>query len=265
MTLLERESLLFKRAIMTSLILHLLFALAIILSPRLPYPRKKGLVQYVNLIALPGGGGGGLGGGGTQTKELGETPTPQRASLKDLTTPEKMKSSPESSFRYPVDKPRRETKKPSRAKKAVIQKTTSSSKSSPGAATTQGQGSGGGLRLGLGSGSGRGLFGSALSSQIGFSTFPYTYYLQALLDRISSNWLKSQLSGLDTSGLHTTIYFKIYRSGQISDVKIEESSGIKALDLSALRAVYSSAPFPPLPQDYPDDYLGIHLIFEHSP
>lgn len=261
MTLTQRESLLFKRAVISSIILHLLMALAVIISPRIPIPRKRGLVQYVNLIALPGGGGGP--GGGGQTKALGETPTPQRASLKDLTTPEKLKSPPESSFRYPVEKPRREAKKPAQQKKAVIQKSSSSTKSSAGASTSQAPGAGSGIRLGLGGGSGSGLFGSALSSQIGFSTFPYTYYLQALLDRISSNWLKSQLSGLDTAGLHTTIYFKIYRSGQISDVKIEESCGIKALDLSALRAVYSSAPFPPLPQDYPDEYLGIHLIFEH--
>lgn len=265
MTLVEKESLLFKRAVVTSIILHIIMALAIIFSPRLPFPRKKGLVHYVNIIAMPGGGGGsGIGNPGTEKQALAETQTPQRTSLKELTTVDKLKTTPESTFRYPVDKPKREPKNKTQDKKAVIQKSTSASKSTQqNSSSTGGQGSGGRLRLGLGEGSGGGIFGSALSSQIGLSSFPYTYYLQALLDRISSNWLKSQLSGLDTSGLHTTIYFKIFRSGQISDVKIEESSGIKALDLSALRAVYSSAPFPPLPQDYPDDYLGIHLIFEH--
>jgi len=31
-----------------------------------------------------------------------------------------------------------------------------------------------------------------------------------------------------------------------------------------LRAIQTSAPFPPLPREYKDEYLGIHLIFEHS-
>lgn len=265
MTLVEKESLLFKRAVITSIILHIIMTLAVIFSPRLPFPRKKGLVHYVNIIALPGGGGGPGGGSpGAEKQALAETQTPSRTSLKELTTVDKLKTSSESTFRYPVEKPQREPQKKVQNKKAVIQKSTPTSKSTSQKSSSTGGGSQGGrLRLGLGEGSGGGLFGSALSSQIGLSSFPYTYYLQALLDRISSNWLKSQLSGLDTAGLHTTIYFKIFPSGQISDVKIEESAGIKALDLSALRAVYSSAPFPPLPQDYPDDYLGIHLIFEH--
>jgi len=50
----------------------------------------------------------------------------------------------------------------------------------------------------------------------------------------------------------------------VSDLKVEESSGITPLDLSALRAVKASSPFPPLPRDYDEPYLVIHLIFEHS-
>ncbi len=62
----------------------------------------------------------------------------------------------------------------------------------------------------------------------------------------------------------TQVFFKIYRNGQISDLKVENSSGIQALDLSALRAIQTSAPFPPLPSEYDGQYLGLHLIFEHS-
>jgi len=60
------------------------------------------------------------------------------------------------------------------------------------------------------------------------------------------------------------VFFKIYRDGKISIVEIEEKCGIHALDLAAVRAVQSSAPFAPLPTEYEDDYLGIHLIFEHG-
>ncbi|MGD9345010.1 MAG: TonB C-terminal domain-containing protein, partial [Candidatus Aminicenantes bacterium] len=62
----------------------------------------------------------------------------------------------------------------------------------------------------------------------------------------------------------TVVYFKIFRNGEISPLEIRESSRIRSLDLSARRAIQSSAPFPPLPRDYEGDFLGIHLIFEHN-
>lgn len=33
--------------------------------------------------------------------------------------------------------------------------------------------------------------------------------------------------------------------------------------MSAQRAVTDASPFPPLPDDYDEEYLGIILIFEH--
>ncbi len=58
-----------------------------------------------------------------------------------------------------------------------------------------------------------------------------------------------------------TVYFKIMRSGEIRDLEGTERSGIKALDLSSRRAVENAAPFPPLPNDYPDNYLGVYFEF----
>ena len=46
--------------------------------------------------------------------------------------------------------------------------------------------------------------------------------------------------------------------------EIEEESGIRALDMAAIRAIQSSAPFAPLPDGYEEEYLVIHLRFEHK-
>jgi TonB family protein len=119
------------------------------------------------------------------------------------------------------------------------------------------------LRLGVGSGGGYG-FGSEYASQIGLSSFPYTYYLQQIHARISNNWFTSRITTGVTGDYFTTIKFRIFRDGDISEPEILESSQIRSLDLSALRAVRSASPFPPLPQDYEDDYLVIRLIFEHG-
>ena len=127
---------------------------------------------------------------------------------------------------------------------------------------------GSGLRIGgIGEGEGGGgggIFGSEYGDQIGLSAFPYTYYLQILTDKISAAWFTS-LVDPGVRGTHTvTIFFKIQRDGRVSDLKVEEASDIRSLDLSALRAISTAAPFPPLPEEYDQDFLGIHLIFEHS-
>lgn len=227
------------------------------------------MIHYVNVISFPGGGGGSSGGGPRAEEKLGETAVPQRETLRDLTTPQKLQQESPSSLRHPVEKPKRE-KKPPIEKKTVIQKTqkppdSSSPKSADGANSEAGSGTSSGVRIGIGSGpGGGGGSGSEFSSQIGLSNFPYTYYLQTIHGKISGNWYTSQISPGITGDFHTTVYFKIFRNGEISTLEIKEGSGIRSLDLSARRAIQSSAPFPPLPNDYEGDFLGIHLIFEHN-
>lgn len=228
------------------------------------------MIHYVNVISFPGGGGGGSSGGRSPSEEkLAETSVPRRETLRDLTTPQKLQQESPSALRHPVEKPKRERKPPSE-KKAVIQKTqkppeNSSTKTPEAMDSGGGSGKGTGVRIGIGSGPGNGSgLGSGLSSQIGLSNFPFTYYLQTIHGKISGNWYTSQVSPGVTGNFHTTVYFKIFRNGEISPLEIQESSGIRSLDLSARRAIQSSAPFPPLPNDYEGDFLGIHLIFEHN-
>jgi len=261
----------FKRAIRLSITVHVMLIILIVVSPYLPKTSKKGMVHYVNVISFPGGGGGGggsAGGAGKTEKKLSDTEVPQRQTLRDLTTPQKLKQDNPSALRHPTEKPKKERPQPTQ-KKDVIQKTPRTSAKN--AATTQtetsgtGSGTGSGVPIGIGEGTGSGVgFGSEFSGQIGLSSFPYTYYLQVIHTRISGNWFTSQISPGVAGEFHTTVSFKILRGGQISNPEIKEGSGIRALDLSAIRAIHSSAPFPPLPHDYEGEYLGITLIFWHK-
>ena len=63
-------------------------------------------------------------------------------------------------------------------------------------------------------------------------------------------------------GKKAVVYFRIQRGGEISDIKVETSSGEPNLDLSGLRAVQESAPFPPLPSGFDEEYLIVHFYFE---
>ena len=57
------------------------------------------------------------------------------------------------------------------------------------------------------------------------------------------------------------VTFAIYRNGSTGDVRIEQSSGNKILDNSALRAVYEASPFPPLPAAYERNEAQVEIWF----
>jgi len=253
----------FKRAVYASLSAHVVLFLLILASPSLPKSSKKGMVQYIPLTFVsPGGGGGGGGGGGP----LKAAPPPvKKETLRDLTVPQKVKEEAKPGLLYPVEKPKKGTQ-PKTEKKAAITKpepspsATAKETGAAGGAGGEGSGMGTGLRIGTGTGPGGPGYGGAG----GFSDFPYTYYLQIITDRVSANWFTSLVDPGVAGNFQTIILFRINKDGQVSDLKVEESSGITQLDLSALRAVKASSPFPPLPRDYDEAYLVIHLIFEHS-
>ena len=96
---------------------------------------------------------------------------------------------------------------------------------------------------------------------MGLTNFPYTYYLRILVNKISSNWVKSYTG---PEKLYTTVLFRIYRNGEVRNLQVVENSTAPSLDRSAVRAINSSSPFAPLPQGYQYDYLEIQLIFEHK-
>lgn len=256
MIALSKSNPVFKKAVVLSFTAHLAFFLFILLSPNLQKSSRGEMIHYVELISFPGGGGGG-------EEKIAETTLPERKTLRDLTTPQKLQQETVPTLRHPVEKPEKETRT-KKEKKAVIQKqSTGTREAEAGSVKGKGTGPGSGIRLGSGLGSGSDT-GSAFSSQIGLSNFPFTYYLQIIIDRVSNNWFTSLVDPGILGSFQATVHFKIYKNGQISELKIEESSGIRSLDLSALRAIQTSAPFPPLPGAYEDEYLGIYLIFEHS-
>jgi TonB family protein len=261
------ERLLFKRAVYISLSAHLAFLLLIVISPHLPRQSRRGLIHYIPLnMVVAGGGGGGRGGGGRAAKA--KAPPAKKETLRDLTTAQKIQPETKPSMRYPVEKPKREPKTKSEKKAAITKPETSppdkTNQAEAAAEEAGGQGVGTGLRIGGGEGGGFGPGGAGFGPGGGLANFPYTYYLNIITDRVSSNWFSSLVDPGVSGSFQTIVYFRIEKNGQITDVKIEQSSGATPLDLSAVRAVKASAPFPPLPREYEEAYLGIHLIFEHS-
>ena len=64
--------------------------------------------------------------------------------------------------------------------------------------------------------------------------------------------------------MRCVVYFRVFRNGRISSIRVEEPSGAAYFDRAALRAVTLSDPLPPLPLGFPGSDLGIHFGFEYA-
>lgn len=91
--------------------------------------------------------------------------------------------------------------------------------------------------------------------------FPYSPpkspYLAMAQRRISREWYAPATN----RPLETIVRFRIEKSGNLSHVEIERSSGDEYFDLAAKRAVMSSDPLPPFYPEVDDEYLNTHLRF----
>ncbi len=85
-------------------------------------------------------------------------------------------------------------------------------------------------------------------------------YLARVQLRISHHWVAPPV---DLSGrpLSVVIKFRLHRSGSVSNVTVETSSGNAYYDLAAKRAVLSADPLPSFPNNMSDHYLDTHFTF----
>ncbi|MBN1695726.1 TonB family protein [candidate division WOR-3 bacterium] len=89
--------------------------------------------------------------------------------------------------------------------------------------------------------------------------FNYSYYLNILLNKIAQNW-NNPYRNKDVI-LKSIVYFEVGEDGLITNIRIEDDSGDEVYNESTLRAVALTKKLPPLPQEFSDDYLKVHLEF----
>jgi periplasmic protein TonB len=110
----------------------------------------------------------------------------------------------------------------------------------------------GGAQGGLGmAGPGGGDFGSK-----------YSWYVDAVRNRISSNWLQSMVDPSVRFAPRATITFTILRDGTITNIQMLHSSGVPSVDNSARRAVESANPVSRLPNDYSGSVVNVEFWFD---
>ncbi len=92
----------------------------------------------------------------------------------------------------------------------------------------------------------------------------FGWYVQAVRNRISSNWLLSTVSPSILSAPRVYVDFDIERNGTIANAHVTQSSGIPEVDRSALRAVLASSPVTPLPPEYSGNQVSVEFYFDYK-
>ena len=85
-------------------------------------------------------------------------------------------------------------------------------------------------------------------------------YAGMVQDKVFKNW-KEPLA--EEHSQETVVSFLIFSHGNIDKPYIKKSSGVKALDSLAVRAVLDSAPFPEFPQELKMSNLRINIYFKY--
>jgi len=89
--------------------------------------------------------------------------------------------------------------------------------------------------------------------------FPFAWYLAAVQRKITERW-----EGRAQPGHQPVAVFEIARNGQVSKLGIEKSSGNPYYDQQALRAISEANPLPPLPPEFKESMLRIHIGFNFT-
>ncbi len=91
-----------------------------------------------------------------------------------------------------------------------------------------------------------------------------SWYRDAVVTALTRAWMRPILDGLRET-LEVTVAFEIQRDGSVRRVQVVASSGVPALDRSALRAVYDASPLPPLPPTWHAQSVPARFVFRLHP
>jgi periplasmic protein TonB len=91
-----------------------------------------------------------------------------------------------------------------------------------------------------------------------YANFCCPSYLDTMVQVIRRNWNQRQ----GASGM-VLMKFTILRDGRITNIEHEKPSGTYLLDIESQRALAKTR-LPPLPREFPEDSLTVHLYFQYQ-
>lgn len=109
------------------------------------------------------------------------------------------------------------------------------------------------------SGSVRASFGGI---SVNTTAWDFAPYLLELKHRIKQHWIPPfAFTALGAVHGYTKVNFRIYPDGRMQALSVIEEEGHDSLHRASANAIKGAAPFRPLPEDFPEDYLDITFGF----
>ena len=100
--------------------------------------------------------------------------------------------------------------------------------------------------------------GGAGGARVDVQNFCCPAYLITMQQMIRANWNQNQGAAGDVE-----VKFTILRDGTITSADVETSSGLFNLDQEARRALAKTRKLPPLPREFTEPTLTVHLVFRY--
>jgi TonB family protein len=237
------------RMVALSVAAHVLVLAVLMFTPKPDFsddaPRT---VMTVSLGGAPGPRSGGMTPTGGRAVQAPQPLESRRSRAETAPAPK----APEMALPRPDARPRPAQARPTQAPQESTARTPSTGpepREGSARAETGARGQGFGLTTGGSGGAG---------AQLDVANFCCPEYVQTFTQRIYQNWNQNQ--GVTAA---VVVKFTIQRDGSITDVQVERPSGFMALDMGAHRAVLATARVPPLPPQFPNPTLTVHLRFDY--
>ena len=225
---------------------HLVVAVALIAWPGGSLAEPPRQIMTISLGGAPGPKTGGLTQAGAQAVQAPPPPEP----VKQIEAPPAPKAPP---MTLPDPKvQRRQLPKPTQAPPDAASKTPNTG-AEPRTGAARGDPRVRGTGFGISSSG-----GSGGPVQLDVSDFCCPEYIDQMRLAVTRSWDQNQ--GVIGS---TTLKFTIARNGAVQQPQVEIPSGFVALDNAAFRAL-QLARIPPLPSEFPNATLTVHLRFDYQ-
>lgn len=91
----------------------------------------------------------------------------------------------------------------------------------------------------------------------------YVDYARVIKERIMAQWKYPREARESLIEGRLLVLFSLSKQGNMTQIKVTESSGHEILDREAARAVSSAAPFPPFPEHVTVNRLNIKASFDY--
>jgi protein TonB len=90
----------------------------------------------------------------------------------------------------------------------------------------------------------------------------FSWYVEAVQRRVSSNWLQSTVDPSVSAAPRVVVVFTILRDGTVTNIQLTQRSNNYSVDTSAVRAVKDSSPLQALPPAYSGSSVNVEFWFD---